>query len=65
MAYDFEITDIQKAEEDLIHTYEREKWITKRNNILKQLEDKTKTKEERSELERQLNEIILKLAKMK
>ncbi len=65
MAYDFEITDINKAEEDLIHTYEREKIIAKRNNILKKLEDKSKSSEEISLLEKQLNDIIIKLAKMK
>ena len=65
MAYDFEITDINKAEEDLIHTYEREKIISKRNDILKKLEDKSKSSEEISLLEKQLNDIIIKLAKMK
>lgn len=65
MAYDFEITDIQKAEEDLINIYEREKLIKNRNEILKQLEDTEKQKAEREELEKRLNEIIIKLAKMK
>ena len=64
MAYDFEISDVNKAEEDLINTYEREKIVTRRNEILKALENKEKQEDVKS-LEKELNEIILKLAKLK
>src|SRR5699024_10135545 len=37
MAYDFEITDVQKAVEDLISVYEKEKLVSRRNDIIKQL----------------------------
>ena len=63
MAYDFEITDIDKAVEDLISTYEKEKLVQKRNEILKQLENVNR--ENMSQLENELNDVILKLARMK
>ena len=66
MAYDFEITDINKCIEDLLSTYEKEKLIDKRNGIIKQLENtKNLTNEEIANLEKNLNEVILKLAKIK
>ncbi len=63
MAYDFEITDVNKAIEDLISIYEKEKLVQRRNEILKQLEEGNG--ESISQLENELNEVILKLAKMK
>ncbi|MCI9039299.1 MAG: DNA primase [Clostridia bacterium] len=63
MAYDFEITDVDKAVEDLINIYEKEKLVQRRNVILKQLENSCE--ENISQLEKELNEVILKLAKMK
>ena len=66
MAYDFEITDVEKAIEDLISTYEKEKLVSRRNNIIKQLENGESIEaEERKSLENELNTIILKLAKIK
>lgn len=66
MAYDFEITDINKAIDDLIATYTKERLVNRRNVIIKQL-DNTQglTKEEVAILGKELNEIILKLAKIK
>ena len=63
MAYDFEITDVDKAVEDLINIYEKENLVQRRNVILKQLENSCE--ENISQLEKELNEVILKLAKMK
>ena len=63
MAYDFEITDVDKAIEDLIITYKREGLVQRRNEILKQLENGGE--DNMSQLENELNDIILKLAKMK
>ncbi|MGN1269421.1 MAG: DNA primase [Clostridia bacterium] len=66
MAYDFEIVDVEKAIEDLISTYEKEKLVNKRNKILKQLEDTSNfNTDEIKLLENELNSIILKLAKIK
>ncbi len=63
MAYDFEITDVDKAIDDLISIYEKERLVQRRNQILKELDgDST---ENISQLENELNEVILKLAKMK
>lgn len=63
MAYDFEIADVDKALEDLISNYEKEKLVQRRNEILKQLENASQ--ENRSQLENELNDIVLKLAKIK
>ena len=63
MAYDFEIADMDKAAEDLVVIYEKEKLVQRRNEILKSLENATN--EDARELENELNEVILKLAKIK
>ena len=63
MAYDFEITDMDKAVEDLVVIYEKEKLMQRRNEILKSLENATN--ENARDLENELNEVILKLAKIK
>lgn len=66
MAYDFEISDINKAIEDLISIYKKENLIKRRNEILKQLENISNlNSEEIKRLESELNDIILKLAKIK
>ena len=66
MAGDFEITDVDKAIDDLISIYEKEKLISRRNEILKKLESVSEAgSEEVKELEKELNDIILKLAKIK
>ena len=64
MADDFGITDINKCIEDLLNTYNKEKLVNKRNEIIKKLENNN-TSEETAKLEQELNEIILKLAKVK
>ena len=66
MAYDFEITDSNKFIEDLASTYTKEKLVNKRNTIIKKL-DNTQglTNEEIANLEKELNDVILKLAKIK
>ena len=66
MAGDFEITDVNKAIDDIISIYEKEKLISRRNEILKKLESVSEAgSEEVKELEKELNDIILKLAKIK
>ena len=66
MASDFEITDLDKSINDIRLAYKKEELINRRNSILKKLENiKNISKEEAFELEKQLNSIIIELAKMK
>lgn len=65
LAYDFEITEVNKCISDLINIYVKENMINQRNEIIKQLERDDLEKEESNQLELMLNEIIIKLAKMK
>ncbi len=64
MTYDFEITDVSKAIEDIIQIYQKEKLNNRKLEILKILEENSEI-ENRKELERELSEIIIKLAKTK
>ena len=63
MAYDFEINDVDKAVEDLLYTYEKEKLVQRRSELIKQIEEGSS--ENKDQLEKELNEVFLKLAKMK
>lgn len=65
LTYDFEITELNKCISDLINSYVKENMINQRNEIIKQLEKQELSKEESNQLEMMLNEIIIKLAKMK
>lgn len=63
---DFEITNVDKAIEDIEKLYLKESKISRRNEVLKLLEDKEKlTAEERIELENELNNLIIDLVRMK
>lgn len=62
---DNEIEDIDKCIEDIINSYNKDSLINERNEILAKLEDRELPNEERIELEKKLNEIIVKLAKSK
>ena len=66
MAYDFEITEVDKAIEDILNNYEKDKLISMRNEVIQALEHtENLTKDEVASLEHSLNEIILKLARIK
>lgn len=65
MADDFEITEVSKCLDDILNTYQKEKLIQTRNNIITKLESKELTKEEMVDYEKKLNEVIVKLAKIK
>ena len=65
MAYDFEITELDKCIEDVINSYVKEKTIKRRNEIIKKLEDKSIEEKQAELLEKELNAVIIKLAKMK
>lgn len=65
MAYDFDMSNEEKAIDDIINTYKKERLIEEKNEILLNLENKNLNKEEISNLENKLSKIIIKLAKMK
>ena len=66
MASDFEITDVNKAIDDMISIYIKEKLTTRRNEIIRKLENTSELpNEEITSLEKELNDIILKLTKIK
>ena len=66
MAYDFEITEVEKAIDDILNNYEKDKLISVRNEIIQTLENTDNlTNEEVASLEQSLSEVIIKLAKMK
>lgn len=65
MAYDFEITEVNKCIEDILNIYLKEKLIKNRNDIINKLENKGLTREEVANYEKQLSEVIVKLAKIK
>lgn len=66
LAYDFEITDVNKAIEDIEKTYLKESKIVRRNEIIKKLENRdSMNPEEKTKLEKELNNIIIDLARMK
>lgn len=65
MADDYEISDMNKCIEDIINSYNKERIIVRKNEILAELENSNHTKEEIASFERELSNIILQLAKMK
>ena len=65
LAYDFEINDVEKGIEDIEKVYKKENLIERRNEIINKLNDNTISKEEASNLGKELNDIIISLAKIK
>jgi len=65
LAYDFEITDTNKAIEDVEKDYLKEVKIARRNEIIKELENREISSEEKVKLENELNNVIIDLARMK
>ena len=65
LAYDFEVTEVNKAIEDILKLYAKEKVLMERNKIVKQLEQDNIEEEQREKLETRLTTIIMQLAKMK
>ena len=59
-----EITDIEKAIDDVVQAYEREKLNTRKFEILDLL-DKDLENDQKKELEKELSNIIIRLAKIK
>ncbi len=65
MSSDFEITDVDKCIEDVLVTYRKELLLQRKNEILGKIDNSNLTKEEVANLEAQLNEVIIQLAKIK
>ena len=66
MADDFGVTDVNKCIEDLLNIYNKERLVNERNDILKKLENTSSlTQEESNELVKRLNDVILKIAKVR
>ena len=64
MAEDYEITDIEKAIDDIIQAYEKEKLNARKFEILDLL-DQNIEESKKKELEKELSDIIIRLAKIK
>ena len=65
MFSDYDINSVNKFTEDIINNYEKNKLNFKKNEILKLINDTNLTKDEIASLEKELNNIIIELAKMK
>ena len=65
LAYDFEITEVNKCIDDVLRIYTKEKVINERNSIIKKLEQEDLNNDEKNKLEDRLNKIIIQLARMK
>ena len=63
MAEDYGIDDIEKAIDDIIKIYEKEKLNERKFKILELLDDSDI--KEKENLEKELNDIIIKLAKIR
>ncbi len=64
MADDYEIEDVEKAIDDILQSYEKDK-LNKRKFEILELIEKNLEANQKKELEKELNEIIIRLAKMK
>ena len=65
LSYDFEITDIGKAIEDIERAYLRESKIQRRESIIERLRYKELNSEEKEILEKELTNITIDLARIK
>ena len=65
LSNDFEITDVDKAIEDVEKTYLKEAKISRRDEIIEMLKSPDLDKTEKENLEKELNNIIIDLVRMK
>ena len=65
MAEDYGIDDVEKAIDDIIQSYEKDKLNERKLEILEALEEKSIEEGQKKELEKELNDIIIKLAKIR
>lgn len=64
MADDYEIENLEKAIDDIMQSYEKDKLNDRKFEILELLEQNIET-EQKKGLEKELSEIIIRLAKIK
>ena len=64
MADDYEIQDIEKAIDDIMQSYEKDKLNNRKFEILERLEGNIE-EDQKKELEKELSEIIIRLVKIK
>ena len=62
MAEDYGIDDIEKAIDDIIQSYEKDKLNERKIEILELLENKSTEDSQKKELEKELSDIIIRLA---
>lgn len=62
---EYEINSVQKFTEDIINNYEKNKLNFRKLEILRKINDTSLTKDEIASLEKELNDIIIELAKMR
>ena len=65
LAENFEIGDKEKCINDVLYLYKKEKLTTRKNEIIKKLDNPNLDKTEAKELETELSQIIIDLAKKK
>ena len=65
MAEDYGIDDIEKAIDDIIQSYEKDKLNERKIEILELLENKSTEDSQKKELEKELSDIIIRLAKIR
>ena len=65
MAEDYGIDDVEKAIDDIIQSYEKDKLNERKLEILELLEENTTEENKKKELEKELNDIIIRLAKIR
>lgn len=65
MATDYGITDVNKSVKDIIHIYEKEKLTNRKNEIIKNLDKVDLKPEDKSNLEKELSNIIIELVRIK
>ena len=67
LADDYELDDIEKAIDDVMQSYEKERLVNRKIEIIEKLENNNETidQEEKNKLEKELTDIIIRVAKMK
>lgn len=65
MAEDYEISEVDKCVKDLIKIYSQEKLMNKKNEIIEKLKDTKLDNDTVKKLEKELNNIIVELVKIK
>lgn len=65
MVSEYEVNSSKKFVEDIINNYDRNKLLARKDELLLEINNKNLAKEEISKLEKELNSIIIELAKMK